>query len=146
MKEIYYIETNLMCMALMFIGFNRLKSKDNLISASKNMLRSLAAATAVLCLSDVTAALVRGKMFAGAKIIIEISNMVYLESIICISLVWCTYVMYRTNIKLSKRNEVLLCMPFVIMTVLLLSNPFTDFVFSVNADNLYSRAHGVIVH
>lgn len=146
MKVIYYIETNLICLALIFIGFSHIRSKDNLFSPSKNILSALAVATSVLCLSDMAAIMVRGEMFTGARIIVELSNMIYLESVICISLIWCIYVMHKTDTRLSRKGKILFWMPFTVMTLVLLTNPFTHFIFSVDANNLYSRAYGVFVH
>lgn len=146
MRAIYYSEINIICMVLMFICLNKLKTKNNLISASKSILRKMVAATLFLCISDVIAALCRGEMFAYNKIILYASNICYIEMILVVAYIWYKYVMYMTNAAMNRTVKYIMDVPFYLFTLLVLSTPLTKIVFLINDENLYSRGPGVVMH
>lgn len=146
MQHIYYIEVNSICLILLFIVYARLRQNKTIVSASQRALRRTVEATALLCASDIVAGVVRGQMFAGARTLIHISNLVYLWSMVLLAMQWSRYVCKRTHTYLTMRGKIIFILPFVAFSIVVLTNPITSFFFSINDANLYVRGPGVFLH
>lgn len=144
MWNTYYIETNAICLILLSILYNNSKMKSDQMSFSMLILRRMVLADALLCISDMAAALLRGKIFPGNRVLVYLTNMAYVEAIALVTMIWCLYVFHRTGREV--KNKYLFFAPFAVMTLLILTTPFTHFLFFVNEQNLYARGPGILTH
>lgn len=141
-----YIEINILCMILLGIIYGRQRQNDSIVSSSQIIMRHLIAAAWALCISDIVAIVCRGRFFPGARILIEGSNLIYLEMMPVISMLWYRYTCIRIGKKPERRTAIWMSLPLVGFTVIALANPIIHFLFTINADNLYSRGPGVLLH
>lgn len=148
MRIIYYVETNLICIAILFLLLNQLNKKSEKFSAQIIVFQQLIWATIILCASDMVAGVFRGEMFFGARAIIEISNLVFFEAIAVISYLWMVYVNTRVKFitDINNKKRIIWSIPLILFTVIGISNPWTHILFAIDANNLYSRGIGVIFH
>lgn len=116
------------------------------LTEAELVLRQLILATVVFCFSDMIAGVFRGQMFAGARIIIELSNLIYYEALVVIAYLWTKFVHLRTNRVPRIKNNLLEKLPLIIFSLVAVLNPFTHFWFLINEDNLYVRNDGIILH
>lgn len=141
-----YIEVNVICLVLLAIMYGRVRQNRSIVSTSQIIMRRLITAMWALCLSDVVAVVCRGRFFPGARIVIQLSNLVYLEMMPLISMFWFFYVCNRIGKELNKRQVFLSQIPLVIFTICAIANPFNHFLFTIDSSNLYTRGPGVFLH
>lgn len=146
MEHLSYIELNVVCIILLGIVLFRQFNNRSIISSSKIYMNCLILTSCVLCVSDIFAIMFRGQTFSGARILIELSNLIYLESMPIISMFWLKYVLVKTGKKISKSKNVLLIIPIILFTIIAVSNPFTQMLFSIDQNNLYARGPGIFLH
>lgn len=93
------------------------------------------------------AGICRGQFFSGARLLIEISNLIFYETISAVSFLWMVYVLVKLKITRNYEKELFLwAIPFIIVSIAALTNPFTDFMFTIDENNLYNRNIGVFLH
>ncbi|MEG1204899.1 MAG: diguanylate cyclase [Angelakisella sp.] len=148
MHIIYYVETNLICIAILFLIQSQLHKRSEKFSAEMIVFQQLIWTTIILCASDMVAGTFRGKMVFGARAIIEISNLVFFEALAIISYLWMIYVNTRLNFisDINNKKRIMWSIPVILFTVVCISNPWTHIFFSIDANNLYSRGIGIIFH
>ncbi|MDD3219692.1 MAG: GGDEF domain-containing protein [Lachnospiraceae bacterium] len=146
MNIIYYVEINLICIIILFLFYNQIQNKYMQQSEAELVLRHLIITAIVFCLSDMIAGIFRGQLFSGARIIIEFSNLIYDESLVIIAYLWMKFVHIRINKIEPLKNNFLVKLPLIIFTLAAITNPFTNFLFSINEKNLYVRGSGIIFH
>lgn len=141
-----YIEVNLISLILSYIVYARLRQDRRIHSTAQILMQRLLIALWLLCISDVVAMLARGRFFPGARAVIEISNLVYLEMMPVISMIWLLYVFNRTGKMVSQKQTCLLFVPLIAFSLLDLTNPWTNLLFRIDESNLYVRGPGVFLH
>ena len=141
-----YIEVNLICLILLAIVYARLRQNRSINTTPQMIMRRMIVALWVLCLSDIAAIVFRGRVFPGARLLIEGSNLIYLEMMPVISMFWYAYVCNRTGKEMNKRQVFFRQLPVLIFTLVALSNPINHFIFSIDENNLYARGPGVFLH
>lgn len=146
MDHLSYIEVNVVCALLLFIVFLRQFSNRSIVTLAQIYMKNLILTSCILCVSDILAMACRGQMFDGARIIIQLSNLVYIESMPVISMLWLKYVCAKTGIMLSKIKNALVLTPLLLFSLVAISNPFTSFLFSIDENNRYVRGTGVFIH
>ena len=142
----YYVEVNFICMILLVFVYGRLRQNKSIVTAPQIALRRMVAATMVLCLTDIAACALRGQMFSGARHLIELANLLFLEMMPIIAMFWYFFVCYRLEIRRTKRHVLLFQLPLILFTILAFVNPWTHFLFRIDENNLYSRGPGVFLH
>ncbi len=101
----------------------------------------------LLCAADMVAGICRGRFFPGARTLIVVSNMLYYEAISAVCYLWLLYVLILLKImKRHIRGSLLCASLFIGISIVTLINPWTDFLFSVDANNCYVRGDGVWLH
>ena len=144
----YYVQTNLICLILLVGLVTLLNRKKGAIPAQQLAFIRLIMCTIIICVSDIFAWTCNGKVFPGARLIIELSNMIYFGSITWTCFAWLNYV----NIFIHpldynhKKRMVVRVIPAVIMTLIAVLNPLTHWFFSLDSSNVYARGNGVIIH
>lgn len=141
-----YIEVNIICLILLGIFLYRLYLRRSMLSSADKIMIRLLIATGILCLADIVAIVSRGRMFAGARWIIEISNIIYFAAMPLISMLWCDYSREKLNISIPGKLLLPYRLPCLLFMIALFLNPLHHFFFSVNAENLYVRGPGVFLH
>lgn len=144
MQQVYYIQVNLICMILLGIVYSRMNKEHSMVSASQIALRRIILSTAMLCLTDIVAGVCRGRFFSGARLLIVVSNLLYLEMIPVISMLWLVYVLNRFG--QNVRKKFILALPLLLFSLVALLNPLTGILFTINDQNFYMRGPGVLLH
>lgn len=143
----YYIQTNLICITILtVIAFGFFKKDFEKTSAL--VFKQLCIVTILFCIVDLLAGVWRGATFNGARTLLEIINGLYLWLGIFIAFLWLKFVIIRiddNNTYQSKQLNIYL-IPLIIMTVIILTNHWTNFLFRINEANLYVRNTGIILY
>lgn len=144
----YYVELNFTCIAVLLLILIRMISQSTGVHDGFRYFRYELASGILFCVSDMGAALVRGATFAGARILVYGFNMLYMEAGCLLGYFW-----FRFSVtKLSLHDEhkrflwVLVHVPILLMTILIITDPLTGYIFSIDADNLYKRGPFVFIH
>lgn len=146
MVEIYYIEINAVCIAVLILLYMQLRQDHGQQSAAARLLYLLMLAAIILCLSDMISGILRGKTFAGAHWMTETSNIIYFIMATAISYLWALYVNVKLGHPISRKNALLWAVPLLIILLIGVTNPWTEILFSLNAGNYYSRGRGISLH
>lgn len=142
----YYVQTDILCLVLLGIMLQRSRAIANTHSAPQRLFTIITYTAIISAISDLLACLVRGQFFPGARFLIHLLNIIYIESITVIAGAWCIYVFQKTGLQLSVRSKALLRIPFILTTILIITNPVTGLMFTVNSENLYVRGTGLLLH
>lgn len=144
---LYYIQTNVICLAILFI-VNVILNRSNILPARRVAFRKLVLICAVVCISDIFAWFFSGKLFPGSKLLVYITNMVYYAAITWEGYAWLNYVNLRINTleENFRRRRIIDALPLALMLLIIAVNPFTQFLFSVNDACTYERGPGVVLH
>lgn len=148
MITIYYVEVNLICIVFLAVFLRQMRENGSDFSADQSVLRQLIWVTMLFCLSDMAAGTLRGRMFPGARALIELSNLLYLETLLIISVLWNGYVRIRLSLNraLPHAYSLLRLLPALLFTALVISNPWTHLLFKIDDSNLYERGSGIFTH
>ena len=147
MNIIYYCEINLICILVLLLFTNQLHYKSDQFSSENNIFHYMLRTTVIMCISDMISGICRGQVFVGARMVIEISNLIYYETITIISFLWMVYVFTKLKIIKNYKKELLFwAIPLIAISVAVVSNHFTDFYFKIDENNLYERNVGVHFH
>ncbi|MGN1048811.1 MAG: diguanylate cyclase domain-containing protein [Eubacteriales bacterium] len=147
MTIIYYSEVNLVCIIILLLFTNQMRFKSDQFSSDNRTLNLLLWTTIIMCSADMVAGICRGQFFSGARLLIEISNLIFYETISAVSFLWMVYVLVKLKITRNYEKELFLwAIPFIIVSIAALTNPFTDFMFTIDENNLYNRNIGVFLH
>ena len=147
MNIIYYIEINLTCSIIISLFRRQLRRKSENYSTANNIFNILLLTAILLCASDMIAGILRGQVFAGAKMLIEISNLIFYISLTAISYLWMLYVYIKLEIINDFDKRVfLLSLPLLIFLIVAISNPFTHLLFIVDENNLFVRNTATYFH
>lgn len=143
-EMIYYIQTNVVCMViliyLLFVNnrrFGNHATEDDIFS-------EIIFETIIFCIADIFTWCVDGQHFFGAKIIIYLSDCIYISAPPIMSYLWSDY----AYVKLKgvrrfgrKRGKIHLFVMFMLL-LLIVSSPWTHFAFSIDDANIYHRHFG----
>lgn len=147
MRILYYCEVNAICVVILLLFADQMRYKSDRRSSANRLFSLLLWTTVILCLSDMVAGICRGQSFHGAHLLTELSNMLFFEAISAGSFLWMLYVFARLHLlEKSRRGFFWWSLPFVLITAVILTNPLTHFVFTIDADNLYTRSTGIYIH
>lgn len=147
MRILYYCEVNAICVVILLLFADQMRYKSDRRSSANRLFSLLLWTTVILCLSDMVAGICRGQSFRGAHLLTELSNMLFFEAISASSFLWMLYVFARLHLlEKSRRGFFWWSLPFVLMTAVILTNPLTHFVFTIDANNLYTRSTGIYIH
>lgn len=147
MNIIYYSEINLICIIVLLLFTNQMHYKSDQFSSENRIFYLILQMTIIVCASDMVAGICRGQFFRGARMIIEISNLIFYECLSIISFLWMIYVGTKLKIIKKYKKELLLwAIPLIVVSIATFINPFTSFFFTIDENNLYVRNIGVYFH
>ena len=143
----YYLQTNILCIFIVLIIYLSLKKRNDAVPARRRIFNQLLLIIALICVADIFAWYFNGLNIPGAKGILQGSNIIYDAAITWAGFAWLNYVNLRVRsvdyeYEKSKR---ILAIPLIIMILLLVSNPLTGWIFTIDETNTYARANGIVV-
>lgn len=146
--NLYYFQTNIICIVILLIIFVSIKNRTNTLPARSVAFNRLLIIIAVICISDILAWHFSGMHFSGARALNYISNIIFDAGITWAGFAWLNYVEIRIGIadKAGKKSQLLKAVPLVIMLLLLVTDPWTKLLFSIDEYNVYSRSGGIFIH
>lgn len=147
MTAIYYSEINLICIVILHLFIKQMHYKSDRFSSENRTFSLLLLATIIMCVADMAAGICRGQSFRGARAVIEFSNLLYYEALSVISFLWFLYVFIKIKIINNYGKRLLLwAIPLILISIVTVINPFTNFLFTIDENNLYTRNFGVYFH
>lgn len=139
---VYYLEVN--CTAII-VGVLLLAQSRKMTSqkeTSQIIMHWMLGVLIVFSASDVAAYWFRGKSAFG----VEIANMCYFILMALGSYLWLLYICVKMrNLRKLSRLLILTGIPAALLCLAILLNPWTNFFFSVDDQNLYHRGNGVFL-
>lgn len=147
MNILYYSEVDVICIVIMLLFKKHMRQRKDRLSTENRTFNQMMNVTVVMCFADMIAGMARGRFFTGARVVIAVSNMLYFEMISAVGFLWMTYVLLQLGvIKKYKRDVSILSIPFIMISAAIVTNPLTNFMFSIDEKNLYVRGVGVYAH
>lgn len=145
---LYYIQTNAICLTILIVVFSSMRIRRGIVDARRIAFLALVVTAMIMCVSDALAWFTEGKSFPGVIPIMQISNIIYYISMTACGYLWLTYVNFRLrDIGFDHKKSMLLTsVPLIVMAALLISNPLTHLIFSIDSNAMYSRGVGVFIH
>lgn len=144
---IYYVQTNLICIILLAGVLIMAHHRKGFNPASQRAFSMMVIATILLCISDTFAWLLNGNPKPGVDFFLELSNIVYFISITWVSYCWLEYVNITIRgITYGKKQMFLALIPLLVIIIVVMTTPFTHFMFSIGENNEYARGNGIILH
>ncbi len=149
MNAIYFWEVN--CISIVILGLLLKQLRSTLQSNTMDMiiLRRIMWTDIILCLADAISGSLSGKGHSDIiNNIVHAGNIVYFIALVFIGYFWLQYVNIRLRLSrdLSHKKSLLAKVPVIITVCVILLNPITEFMFSVDIDNTYQRENGIILH
>ena len=149
MNAIYFWEVNSISIIIIGLLLKQLNSTLQSNTMDMLVLQRIMWSSIVLCLSDAISGSLSGtgtSYFINS--LVHIGNLVYFTALALIAYFWFCYVNIRLKLgeNLTKRKSIAAKIPVVFIIVVILLNPITGFMFSVDGNNTYQREDGIIVH
>lgn len=144
----YYIQINVICLLFLALVYTRLHHRTETMTASRMTFLRLIGFAATISISDIIAFGLDKGTGAGTRFLIELSNIVYDLGLCWSCFAWMVYV----NLRLygleynHKKHMILSSIPLLILTLIICLNPITNWVFSIDETNTYSRENGIYLH
>ncbi len=142
----YNIALNIGCLALLVILKIAIRRYSNTTSTVKLVFHWLINFTMLYCVTDIFTVALKGKMYPWVHWALRIADAVEIETMTLLSAIWLLFLYVRTHRDIDLRMKIPWAIPLAAATLLSISNPFTQFVFTISADNMYSRGPLLWVH
>lgn len=145
---LYYCQTNILCMVVLMVMLLAIRNRKGSFTARRLIFIKLIGIVALVCVSDMTGWIAQGNVFPGARLINYVSNIVYDGAITWCCYMWLRYVdLHVKGLEYDfKRRNRLLAIPLGIMLLLLLIDPLTGLLFTIDEQNVYSRGSWLFIH
>lgn len=144
--SLYFIQINAICLIVLIIVYTAIRIQRGIFDTKRLTFAILTISAMIMCISDALAWVSNAR--TDTIVLTYISNALYFLSITACGYFWLTYV----NLKIRpvdfnhKRSRLLTGIPLAAIVVLLLANPFTDFLFTIDSNGVYSRGEGIFIH
>lgn len=144
--ELYYFQVNAVCLIILGIVIETLR-RTSVLPARRVAFMRLVTICMLVCFSDIFAWSLNGHRFPGSTVIQHASNMLYYAAITLESVAWMEYVNLRVkSLEENVRRRAVIYLPLALMLVLILINPLTGFLFTIDETGSYARGIGVYLH
>lgn len=103
--------------------------------------------TILECIFDTLVFWVDGKNFLGAREINYAGNIIYYILKVAIVYFWPLFIEYKINssYKKVKKLATIFAIPLLACSLLVLTTPFSGFIFTINEDNIYTRTENYFI-
>ncbi len=149
MNAIYFWQIN--CISIVILGL-LLKQLSTILQTNTVdmiILKRIMWINIVLCVADAISGSLSGTGHSDViNIVVHVGNIIYYICLVLIGYLWLLYVNIRLKINkhLTHKKSMLIQIPAIVTVGLILLNPVTEFMFSVDSNNVYQREFGVILH
>lgn len=144
----YFIQVNLMCVLMLAGVLVTGHKKKNVVTARDLTFNQIIWITIIMCISDAIAWCTDGQVFPGSRILLEAGNIIYFISITWAGCAWLNYVDVRLRGLTAdyKKRRFYRAIPLLVFTGIMLTNPITHVMFTVDENNVYERGPLVFLH
>jgi len=140
---VYYAEINTITILIMHLLLRQIRNRDSGEKLDVIMMKHIIYCEIIYSISDFVAAYFRGKLFIGARAAIEVSNLIYMIAGLGICYFWLMYVFIKIDeANYTVKRRIVYSIPYLLGTISCFFNPYTNFYFSINNQNLYQREAG----
>lgn len=146
-RLLYYLQTNIVCVMVLFVVLLLLVGHSRKQSRERAFLTRLIGISICYCIADTMSWLTDGKADSCAIVLATIANIVYIGLPLFVYGLWINYVYYKTSKENYKpgRIEILNNIPIWILALLVASSPITGFAFRIDEQGVYHRGVGAYV-
>lgn len=138
MKEFYYLEVNIICVIfLFFINHKIVVNKKS--SLSERFFRVSVFSAELMCICDAIIGVIDGKIFPFSIFLNHFLNIGYFITGTYVAVGWLFFVSTKVCNRLTKRFMIFTSIPFIIVVLLMITNPFTNLGFVITDENVYIR-------
>lgn len=137
--SIYYLEIDIICIVILLILLDKFKDECELNSTSKYYKATLLT-TIFFSFFDLITGILRGTMHEYSRLVLIISNSLYLWSGSLIGYFYTNYILHKIEMKQKNWQKILIFIPVILVMVSLIINLFNRMLFNINENNLYSRS------
>ena len=137
--SIYYLEIDIICIVILLILLDKFKDECELNSTSKYYKATLLT-TIFFSFFDLITGILRGTMYEYSRLVLIISNSLYLWSGSLIGYFYTNYILHKIETKQKNWQKILIFVPVILVMVSLIINLFNRMLFNINENNLYSRS------
>lgn len=138
--SIYYLEIDIMCIVILLALLDKFKDECKLNSTSKYYKATLLT-TIFFSFFDLITGILRGTMHEYSRLVLIISNSLYLWCGSLIGYFYTNYILHKIEMKQKNWQKILIFIPVIVILVIvfLIINLFNRMLFNINENNLYSR-------
>lgn len=141
----YYLEINLFCAVVILIIRSHLFQHSKVRPTGRVILKLILDVTLAICISDLLAGVLNGVQFIGSRAVLKALNLIYFETTTISGFLWCCYVKNKLG-RLTSKITHLASIPALLFTMLVIIDPFTNLIFSVDSASVYHRGPFVFTH
>lgn len=141
-----YLEVNISAIIILVIIKLTMRRYHLNLSSDRFMFQEILNLDIVFSITNILSRTFLGKPGTFNRVLLAVSDMINVESVTMISFCWLLYVFARAEIILSRRKRLLWSLPLIVVSILLLANPFTGWIFSIDEMNVYHREAGIYLH
>jgi len=144
---IYYAEINIISIVILFFLLIQISRRGTDNQRPSILMIHMIIAVFINCICDFVEVYYRGKLFVGARSIVEICNILYFISASACTYLWFIYVINEIDERKNTRKlRIISGIPLIFINLSFLINPYTNFYFSINNENLYHREGGILLY
>ena len=141
----YYLEINLFCAVVILIIRSHLFQHSKVRPTGRVILKLILDVTLAICISDLLAGILNGVQFIGSRAVLKALNLIYFETTTISGFLWFCYVKNKLG-RLTSKTSCLAAIPALLFTMLVIIDPFTNLIFSVDSASVYHRGPLVFIH
>lgn len=148
MSIVYNAQTNIIAVLTMAIVLIQIIRRSFKKDSSSITFRLLIYTEFFICLFDFLSVYLNGTTFKTSRLFLQIANISYFGFTALSSYIWALYVNYRVENKKAdfKTIRLIAAIPLILFYILLITNPFTNLVFSIDENNFYHRERFIFLH
>ena len=152
MYVVYYWEINIICVIVLMLLLKQLGITSQDYSMDNLILKKIIWVCLIMCVSHGIVGSLNGyadEQWRGIiHVVMHIGRIIYYSTLPIIVFLWVTYVKVRLHLisNLGERYNLVLGIPIFLILLVIVTNPFTEFMFTISEDNIYSRGQGVYLH
>lgn len=148
LARVYYVFVNAISLILMTFILNKSRREIASRTIEDSLLIKASIYNIVYCITDIIAYMLKGESGMTVKVILYIVNIIYIIVPMYLSWEYSVYFYAKTtgkNMYLDTKFGNLTLAAFVIITLMMISTPFTGFGFTIDDANIYHRSLGGVL-
>lgn len=141
-----YVQNDILCLILLVSILVVWQGKSLALPGVMKTFNKVVVTAIVMCFSDMLCYLSNGQTYSNAFLVITISQLIYYLSVSFISYYWLIYIGTSIPGSMNRISFSVARGAIIAASVLVLTNPATKLLFSVDANNIYSRGPFIYFH